>query len=664
MLAKDASVPPEPADAIFHIVDQFRRAAVLLVDPDERRRVAVLNVAAASRAREATAYTVALSCLSVAADLLPEDAWETDYSFKFQIELRRAESLLLTGERNLDGLLETLSEQARGPIDSAAATCLRAGHYVARNQLDQAISVCVDYLVLVDQDIALHPSDDDVREEYTRLLAALDRRGVSTLVELPVATSAEWLALMSVFEALLPAAAFIDRNMFDWGALRVVNLSIEHGNSVQSSIAYSHMALTLSARFNDSALAFQFGEAARALVERPGFERYHVRVLVVLAYHVMPWTGQLWEALAVMRRTKHEAFEQGDFTYVGFAGVHLVQLAIAAASPLDEVLADACNELEFVRRADFSFLADCHASLLGLIQALRGEEPPPVQGDERDRNQPGVPIALCWHWSRRMQTCIFFGNFTEALRCKREAEVLIATSRTHYDFAEFTFFGGLAEALAGDIQSARAHHERLAAWSERSPATFAHRASLLAAEVARREGQILEAQRLFEKAVVEGRASGLIHDEALVNERAFHFHEASGFHTAARAFHATARHCYARWGATGKLQSLDADSAVTGRVTSALGSLDVTTVVEMSRAISGEIDLDRMVERLVELGTNHAAATRGLLILPVPRGFRIEAEARGGADPPCYSALPGRSCRPPGVDFALRDAHAPLGGAR
>ncbi len=86
-------------------------------------------------------------------------------------------------------------------------------------------------------------------------------------------------------------------------------------------------------------MAFQFGEVARTLVERPGFERYQVRVLIVLAYHMMPWTGPLTSALGVMRRTKQVAFEQGDFTYVGFAGVHLVQLGLAAGSPLRRLAA-------------------------------------------------------------------------------------------------------------------------------------------------------------------------------------------------------------------------------------------------------------------------------------------------------------------------------------
>ncbi len=245
-----------------------------------------------------------------------------------------------------------------------------------------------------------------------------------------------------------------------------------------------------------------------------------------------------------------------------------------------------------------------------------------------------MPIAACWHWLRRTQACVYFGNFAEALRCKREAEALIQTSQTHYDFAEFTFFGGLAEAIAGDVLVAEAHRARLATWAETYAPSFAGRSSLLEAELARRAGRGLQALQRFERAVQETRHSGLVHDEALANERAADFYEASGLDGAARGFRAASRQAYARWGALGKLSQLDARSGGRAQaVIAEINALEASTVVEMSRALSTESELERMVERLVQLATDHAGATRTLLILPGPWGLRVEAEARQGERP-------------------------------
>jgi signal transduction histidine kinase/ActR/RegA family two-component response regulator len=304
-----------------------------------------------------------------------------------------------------------------------------------------------------------------------------------------------------------------------------------------------------------------------------------------------------------------------------------VQLGLAGGVRLEEVLADSQAEVEFAGKGGFAFTVDCHASLVGLLHALRGIEPPPAPGDARERMVPDVPIATCWHWSRRMEACVFFGNFEEALRSKRNAEALVKTSLTHYDLAEITFFGGMAEAVAGDLSAARQARDRFTTWAETCPPTFAARQLLLGAEIAARAGETLDAARLFERAIEAARESGLIQDEALASERAASFYEAAGFDTAARAFHASARYAYERWGASGKVKLLDAQGRAGAAAGAPIGNLDVATVVEMSRAISGEIELERTVARLVELAVEHAGATRGLLVLPGPKGLRIEAEA-------------------------------------
>jgi PAS domain S-box-containing protein len=55
--------------------------------------------------------------------------------------------------------------------------------------------------------------------------------------------------------------------------------------------------------------------------------------------------------------------------------------------------------------------------------------------------------------------------------------------------------------------------------------------------------------------------------------------------------------------------------------------LDTSTVLEMSKAVSSEIVIERLLERLMALAVDHAGAVRGLLIAPARTGQRIEAEA-------------------------------------
>jgi PAS domain S-box-containing protein len=59
-----------------------------------------------------------------------------------------------------------------------------------------------------------------------------------------------------------------------------------------------------------------------------------------------------------------------------------------------------------------------------------------------------------------------------------------------------------------------------------------------------------------------------------------------------------------------------------------IGLGDLATVVEVSQALSREIDLGKLIDSLMSLALEHAGADRGLLILPSGDELRIEAEAK------------------------------------
>jgi PAS domain S-box-containing protein len=60
---------------------------------------------------------------------------------------------------------------------------------------------------------------------------------------------------------------------------------------------------------------------------------------------------------------------------------------------------------------------------------------------------------------------------------------------------------------------------------------------------------------------------------------------------------------------------------------SSVRQLDVMTVVKASQALSGEMVLPKLIERLMTIALQNAGADRGLLILPDKDDYRIEAEA-------------------------------------
>jgi len=60
--------------------------------------------------------------------------------------------------------------------------------------------------------------------------------------------------------------------------------------------------------------------------------------------------------------------------------------------------------------------------------------------------------------------------------------------------------------------------------------------------------------------------------------------------------------------------------------------LDLATVIKVSQAVSGEMVLEKLIDKLMRTAIEHAGAERGLLILPRGVEERIEAEATTSGD--------------------------------
>jgi PAS domain S-box-containing protein len=199
------------------------------------------------------------------------------------------------------------------------------------------------------------------------------------------------------------------------------------------------------------------------------------------------------------------------------------------------------------------------------------------------------------------------------------------------------------EPLRKDEETLVAHHRELELWAENCPENFQTRAALVGAEIARIEGRELDAEHLYEQAIRSAQANGLVHNEAIAYELAARFYAVRGFQRFANAYLLEARYCYQRWGAEGKVRQLEqshphlkGEPGVSGQSTTIetpLEQLDLATVLSVFQAVSGEIELGKLIDTLLRTALEHAGAERALLVLPQGEELRVQAEAvtAGGA---------------------------------
>src|SRR4051812_41771762 len=659
-----AHTPPEKSEkAIFDIVNQLNRGASLMTSMQEREQLAALNLLAGQRAKASTAYVSALKYLTAGAALLVEDCWARRRELPFALELNRAECEFLTGAlAEAEQRLEALSAHATDPVERATVACLRVDLYVTLDQSPRAVAVGLDFLRNLGIEWSPHPTAEEACREYEQIWSTLGDRPIEALVELPLLSDPASLAPLDVLIKLAVPALHTDANLLSLVSCRAINLSLESGNCDASSLAYTVLGFVAGPRFGDYQAGFRFGQLGYDLVEKRGLKRFQTRIFFNFGSLVIPWTRHIRGGRDLVRRALETANQSGDLNFEASCYAHLNTNLLAAGDPLGEVQRAAERGLTFALKMRFRLVIDRVRTQLGLIRTLRGLTPTFGSFDEQGfdehlfehdlANNPALALAEGWYWIRKTQARFFAGDNAGALEASGRAQRLLWTSPSMVETVEFSFYDALAHAASchrappeerqQHFEAVVAHHKQLKAWAEHCVENFENRAALVGAEIARIEGRAFDAMKLYEQAILSAQANGFVHNEALANELAARFYTERGFQQIAHLYLRNARDCYLRWGADGKVRQLDAmyphlrteepAPASTSTIAASIEKLDLTTVIKVSQAISGEIVLEKLLEMLIRTALEQAGAERGLLILSRGAEQRIAAEAATKGD--------------------------------
>ncbi len=661
-----ARTPPgELEEKTFETVNQLDRGAALMTSREERERVAELNLVAGKRAKASTAYASALHYLAAGGALLAEDRWDRRYDLAFALDLHRAECEYLTGELTAaEERLAMLARRAGNIIDAAAVACAQIALYTTLDRSDRSVEACLEYLRRLGVHWSPHPTAEEVRQEYERMWRQLGGRSIEALIDLPVMADPAMWATLDVLTCASSPALFTDENLFYLLAGRMANLSLEHGNSDGSCFGYLRLGMVLGPRFGDYQAGFRFGKLAFDLMEKRDLLRFKAKTYVGFGHLINPWTRHLRRGIELVRRAFDIAQETGDLTYASYACNCLITLLLADGEPLGDVQREAERALAFARKVKFGLVADILTGQLMLIRTLRGMTPDFVSFDNAQFDEarfeqhlegdPRLAIATCWYWIRKLQGRFFAGDHATALEAAAKARPLLWTSPSFFEVAEYHFYSALAHAAHHDAASAEerprhreglaAHVEQLEVWAKNCPENFGNRAALVAAELARIDGEAESAARSYEQAIRSARDNGFVQNQALAYEVASRFYRARGLDLIADTYLREARACYVRWGADGKVRQLERlhpqlleqrPFAPTATFAARAEQLDLLSVVKASQTISGEIVLEKLLCRLLQAVLEQGGAQRGVLLVShggdpstaSGRALTMEAEA-------------------------------------
>jgi signal transduction histidine kinase/GAF domain-containing protein len=402
---------------------------------------------------------------------------------------------------------------------------------------------------------------------------------------------------------------------------------------------------------------YRFAKLACDLVEKHGFIASRAKVYTSMGLAAF-WMQPMDITIDFYRAAFRAAIETGDLTFACHNMVNLLAGLLMRNDPLDAVWRESEMALDFVRKARFRDGADGIVIDQRFIATMQGRTatfstfsgvPFDEAAFEAELTEDRSSALVCWYWIFKLQAQFLAGEYGAALAAAQQAKPLLWALVGMSKLVDYFYYTGLTVAALYEKSSAdeqsewrdllTAHREQLREWAETYPPTFSDKHALVSAEIARLEKRPFDAMQLYEQAIQSAHQNGFVQNEALAHEVAARFYAMHGSETSARAYLCKARNCYERWGALGKVKQLDElyphlhEERLPASTTSTIGTpvrqLDVETVVKASQALSSEIFLPKLIEKLMRIAVEHAGAERGLLILLRGDEPQIEAEATG-----------------------------------
>ncbi|WP_438024152.1 AAA family ATPase [Sorangium sp. So ce233] len=643
----------EAGDAeLFAMLHHHMCSLPLLLRAEDRRHIAALCLRGGERAKAGSAYAEASRVLRAGSELLGSDGWEEHFELTFATHLALAEAAWLAGRTDEgEALFRTCMQRAQGPASRGRVATRWAPLLTVAGRFADAIDLVLSTLAELGWVFPRQPA------EVQPFVASELGRVIPRLMETTLEEARAWKKCAEP-DALLTGAllahvaapiCFGWIEMFPGICFGMLEHTLRHGVSEMTATACGVGAMVAVLLLQDLRLARHLVEIGRAhLPEAAGMTAYAIHALSMARQYVEPFdvVAREWElGVEIGQRG-------GETSYAEYCSMSPGCLRLFMGEPLSRERQGETVFKDFMAASGRSMTSAAYAAL-----ALKDTAGALAAARQWVEEAPATPTTQHWAHALAAFLALHAGEDAVALEHAIAAEPNWPATGADSTLIAMVFTLCLTAARrpeqAAPVQAqVDAHRARLERWASSTPGNFLHMKLLVDACHARTEGRAAEAERLFDEAIDDARKNRLLNNEALALRMAGEHYLEGGRPRVARGYLQDARDAYLRWGSPLCASAIQArypqffaaspvEAAHGGTHVTTSGTvvadgplnsrLDAASVLQAAQALSGDMQLGSLVERMLRLLTENAGAERAALALV--RGGELVVIAQLAMDP-------------------------------
>lgn len=625
---------------IFEIVNHLNLSRYDLI-PDQKIALAKWNQMAGHRARVNMALDTSLTYFNIGKELLPHQCWEDPYyQVTIQLMMGLGEVEYLTKNfQKAEKTFDMIIEHARSFEDQINVFDLKVLLYTLTFQLEKALDMGLEGVRSFKWPINKQPKKWEVLKEYLLTKLALFTKKEKDLLNLPMVKEGNARLALRTLINTNASAYFVDQNLATVLMLKALRLTLKYGDMDVTALIYNNYALTLSAGFGDYEGSYHFGKLAIEHTQKYDDLRLKARVYFVFGSYINHWNHHMRHNIDYLEEAQRLGLESGNLHTVGASAAFISMILFIKGDNLKAVSTCVKQQIHHAKESEFALSDNYLEEILDWIDRLIYPE------EQLDWTFPeGIDdnSSLFVHQTLRLQMTYLFQDESEAMKIMDHMEsvindklIMIITPEYYFYYCLWTI-KRMKNRTISIVEGKRKIYKKMKKmkkWAHYSPDNYKHQYLLLAAELESVRHTSRTATHLYQSAILLAEENGFLQDIAIANECVAHYYLAEELPRSAKGYMYDAYVYFLKWGAKTKAANLLSqyptliyihdDMHHTSEKYSE--SLDLYTAFQVATVISGEINFQQLVLKIMEVLLTHGGGERACLVLSQKNKLRVVA---------------------------------------
>ncbi len=628
---------------IFEIADSFSLAEVRFESQEERLELARIYLKAGRSAKSYAAYDKALDYFQKGIDKMGPEFWRIDQTLALVFYTETTGAAYVCGHHDrMKACADTVLAHTEDLMDRAGVYEILIEFYTVQNRLKDALDLARQVLKMFGLNIPENPARADIMLKYHRVRHRLSGLDGQAILAMPELRDIRLLTMMRLLTSAGIAAYTYSGALYMMIVLNVLQLSLKHGIAPVTPVAFAAYGQFLCVYLKKRDLGYRFGNLAMEMQDRMKSKLYECKTRLVYEIIIRHHKERIVNTLNGFPMNHQKGLNAGDLTSAGHIMMqHFVYMYLAGKelSQVSELIKSYEGDLD--RAGNQTATAVSRVYLQGALSMLEGNEKPWIlRGEAFDEDQDmayfremkdlTVPFNVYFN---KMMLAYLSGEHPLALDYLEAMEKSIEGGYGTYCIPVYHFYGALIylsmEAVTldkGDRRRYRRlmkkHLAEVRGHAADVPENHDNKLLIILGEEARLREDLESAAGYFEEAIETGLIEGYLPEVALAYELMAGTLSGLGLVEEAALSMDKAIDGYRQWGYRARADRLKRTrEAASSPQESGLKKsgesfqhFDLRTLINASQAISEEIVLEDLLQKMIRIVLHNVGASRAVFI--------------------------------------------------